>query len=71
MTRANCVTLVGLGLDIVGVLVIGLRAQHWMQQYWKDAPAIFDSRRHKWIYYGSWWAIVLGFALQAVGTLLK
>jgi len=63
-------TLTGLVLDIAGVLVIGLRAQHWMQQFWKDAPAIFDTRLHKWIYYGAWWAIAIGFALQALGVLL-
>ncbi len=71
MTRANWLTVFGLALDIVGVLVVGLRAQHWMQQYWKAAPVIFDTRLHKLIYYGAWWSIVLGFALQALGTILK
>jgi len=49
-------TLTGLVLGIIGVLVIGLRAQHWMQQFWQDAPAIFDTKLHNWIYYGAWWA---------------
>jgi hypothetical protein len=40
-----------------------------MQQFWKDAPAIFDTRLHKWIYYGAWWAIAIGFGLQALGVL--
>jgi hypothetical protein len=69
MTLAKCLTLAGLVLDIVGVLVIGLRAQHWMQQFWKDAPPIFDTGLHKLVYYGAWWAIAIGFGLQALGVL--
>ena len=70
MTITKYLTLTGLVLDIIGVLVIGLRAEHWMQQFWKDAPAIFGTRLHKWIYYGAWWAIAIGFGLQALGVLL-
>ncbi len=71
MTIAKWLTLAGLGFDIVGVLILGLRAQHWMQQFWRDAPAIFDTRLHKWIYYAAWWAIVVGFALQAAAVLVR
>ena len=71
MTIAKCLTLTGLVLDIIGVLVIGVLAQHWMQQFWKDAPAMFDTRFHKWTYYGAWWAIAIGFVLQALGVLVR
>jgi hypothetical protein len=71
MTIVKALTLAGLTLDIVGVLVVGLRAQHWLQQMWNDAPNIFDTRLLKWVYYGSWWAIAAGFALQALAVLLQ
>jgi hypothetical protein len=53
LTIAKYFTLTGLSLDILGVLVVGLRGQHRMLQFWRDAPSIFDTRAHKWMYYGA------------------
>ena len=70
LTLAQWLTLCGLGLDIAGVLLVA-RGGHWMQQYWSDAPAIFDSECHRRMYHGAWLAIILGFALQAAGVLAQ
>jgi hypothetical protein len=71
VTIAQWLALAGLGLDIAAVLIIGLRGERWTINFWRSAPAIFDTRRHKWIYYGCWWAMAVGFALQAAGVLLQ
>ena len=68
---AKGLALAGLGLDIIGVFVVGLRGDRWMLQYWRDAPSIFDTRLHKWMYYGAWWAILLGFVLQALAVIVQ
>ncbi len=54
MTLAKYLALSGLVLDIVGVLVIGLLGERWMVQFWRSAPAQFDTQGHRLIYQGAW-----------------
>jgi len=39
MTLAKCLAFSGLALDIVGVLIIGLRSERWMVQFWRSSSA--------------------------------
>jgi hypothetical protein len=73
MTLAKWLTLIGLGLNIIGVLVIGLRGEQLMSHFWRRSvpTPLFKTQVNKWINYGSWWAIAAGFALQAAGVLVQ
>lgn len=71
MTLAKWLALLGLALDIVGAVIIGLRSERWMVQFWRSAPARFDTQAHKVLYQAAWWAIVLGFGLQALAVLVQ